>query len=370
MLSGLLRCRRCGRKLSVQYTGRQQDVVRYCCIRGFLDNGQPKCIAFGGTSVDEAISHQLLRVVRPAATESAVMAREEDARQRDEVLDALQRDLDAAQYAAQRAQKQYDRADPDNRLVADELERRWNTTLEQVRQLETRIDQHLHTNQTTTVPSREEFLELASELENVWNSPTADVRLKKRIVRTLIHEIVTDVDVAAGEVILVIHWKGGVHTELRLPRRRRGHSTGHTSKEIVEATRILAHICSDDMIAATLNRNRLATGRGNRWTRELVTSLRSKNQIPCYSSENSTEWLTLTKAAQFLGISPITLRLAVERGEIVAEHPLQDGPWIFSRTALKSEAAKKLVSRVQRNLYPRKTTPPEEQHQLFNDIPR
>ena len=93
----------------------------------------------------------------------------------------------------------------------------------------------------------EEFLELASELENVWNSPTADVRLKKRIVRTLIHEIVTDVDAAAGEVILVIHWKGGVHTELRLPRRRRGHSAGHTSKEIVEAVGILAHICSDDM---------------------------------------------------------------------------------------------------------------------------
>jgi len=197
ILSGLLRCRRCGRKLSVQYTGRHQDVVRYCCIRGFLDNGQPKCIAFGGTSVDEAISHQLLRVVRPAAVESAVMASEEEARQRDEVLEALRRDLEAAQYAAQRAQKQYDRADPENRLVADELERRWNATLEQVRQLQTRIDQHLRTNKTTTVPSREELLELASELENVWNSPTADVRLKKRIVRTLIHEIVTDVDAAA-----------------------------------------------------------------------------------------------------------------------------------------------------------------------------
>jgi len=370
ILSGLLRCRRCGRKLSVQYTGRHQDVVRYCCIRGFLDNGQPKCIAFGGTSVDEAISHQLLRVVRPAAVESAVMANEEEARQRDEVLEALRRDLEAAQYAAQRAQKQYDRADPENRLVADELERRWNATLEQVRQLQTRIDQHLRTNKTTTVPSREELLELASELENVWNSPTADVRLKKRIVRTLIHEIVTDVDAAAGEVILVIHWKGGVHTELRLPRRRRGHSAGHTSKEIVEAVRILAHICSDDMIAGILNRNRLATGRGNRWTRDLVTSLRSKSQIPCYKSENSNEWLTLTKAAQFLGISPITLRMAVERSEIAADHPLQDGPWIFCRTILESEAAKTLLSRVHRNLYPRKTTPPEEQHQLFNDIPR
>jgi DNA invertase Pin-like site-specific DNA recombinase len=371
LLSGLLRCRCCGRRLSVQYTGRQQDVVRYCCIRGYLDNGQPKCIAFGGRSVDEAISRQLLRVVGPAAVESAIMASEEAKQQRDEVLEALQRDLQAAQYAAQRAQKQYDHADPENRLVADELERRWNATLEQVRELETRIGHHLHTNQTTAVPSREEFLELASELENVWNSPTADVRLKKRIVRTLIHEIIIDVDAAAGELILVIHWKGGVHTELRLPRRRRGHSAGHTSKEIVEAVRILAHTCSDDMIAGILTRNRLATGRGNRWTRELVTSLRSKSQIPCYRPENSDEWLTLTKAAQFLGISSITLRLAVERGEIIAEHPLPDGPWIFARPDLGSEAAKKLVSRVQqRSLHPRKSILFEDEHPLFNNIPR
>jgi DNA invertase Pin-like site-specific DNA recombinase len=369
LLSGLLRCRRCGRRLSVQYTGRQQDVVRYCCIRGYLDNGQPKCIALGGTGVDQAVSRQLLSAVGPAAVESARMASEEEARQRDEVLDALRRDLQAAQYAAQRAQKQYDRTDPENRLVADELERRWNATLEQARELETRIDQHQHTN-PPTVPSGEEFLELAHELETVWNSPTADTRLKKRIVRALIHEIVTDVDAVAGELILVIHWKGGVHTELRLPRRRRGHSAGHTAKDIVEAVRILAHVCSDDMIAGILNRSRLTTGRGNRWTRELVTSLRSKTEIPCYKPKNSNQWLTLTKGAQFLGISPITLRMAVERGEITADHPVPDGPWIFSRTVLESEAATNLVRRVHRSLHPRKATPAGEQHQLFNHIPR
>ena len=80
--------------------------------------------------------------------------------------------------------------------------------------------------------------------------------------------------------------------------------------------------------------------------------------------------MNLTTAAQFLGISSITLRRAVERSEIVAEHPLADGPWIFSRTTLESAAAKTLISRVQRNLRARKTSLAEEQHQLFNDIPR
>ena len=262
--------------------------------------------------------------------------------------------------------------DPENRLVADELERRWNAALQRVRELETRIDQHIHAQSKTTVPRREEFLELASELESVWDSPSADVRLKKRIIRTLIHEIVTDVDAEAGEVILIIHWKGGVHTELRLPRRRRGQNSCHTPKEVVDAVRTLAHTCADDMIASVLNRNHVLTGRGNRWTQQLVTSLRSGHQISCYKpeSEESKNWLNLTQAAQFLGISSTTIRLAVERGEIEAEHPLPDGPWIFSRTVLQSDAAGNLVRRVQRSLRPRKTNSAKEQHPLFNDIAR
>ncbi len=372
LLSGVLRCKRCGRKLTVQYTGRRGDIVRYCCLRGMLDTGQPKCITFGGTTVDVAIREQLLRVVQPAAVESAIKASEDESNQRDTVLEALRRDLEAARYAAQRAQKQYDLTDPENRLVAHELERRWNTALDQVAELETRIDQHIHSQSGITAPCRDEFLKLASQLESVWDSSIADIRLKKRIVRTLIHEIVADVNAEAGEVILVIHWKGGVHTELRLRRRRRGQNSCHTSKEIVKTVSILTHTCSDDVIAGFLNRNGLLTGRGNRWTQELVTSLRSKHQIPCYKagSQDSHHWMNLTQAAEFLGISPITLRRAVERSEIVAEHPLSDGPWIFSRTTLESAAAKTLVSRVERNLRPRKTYPADVQHQLFNDIAR
>ena len=77
LLAGRLRCRRCGRKLTVQYTGAQHRVLRYCCIRGRLDNGEPSCIAFGGIPVDEAISREILRVVEPAAIEAAVLAKEE-----------------------------------------------------------------------------------------------------------------------------------------------------------------------------------------------------------------------------------------------------------------------------------------------------
>ena len=372
LLCGLLRCRRCGRKLTVQYTGEYHNVVRYCCNRGSLDNGQPKCIAFGGTTVDEAIGQQLLRVVQPAAVESAIMASEEEVRKRDEVLEALRRDLEAARYAAQRAQKQYDHADPENRLVANELERRWNVALQRVRELETRIDQHSEGQMDMMAPRQEEFLKLASELETVWKNPSSDIRLKKRIVRTLIHEVVADVDAVAGEVNLVIHWKGGVHTQLCLPRRHRGQHSCQTPKEVVDAIRTLAHTCTDEVIAGALNRNHLLTAQGNRWTRELVASLRSTHQIPRYKpiDEKSRDWMNLTKAAEFLGISSTALRHAAQRSEIQAEHPLREGPWLFSRATLESEAAKQLVNRIQKGPYSHKTDSAADEPLLFNVIAR
>ncbi len=351
LMSGLLRCRRCGRKLTIRYTGNGHDVLRYGCYRGWLDNGQARCIAFGGIPVDEAIAKQILRVVQPGAVEAAVLAGEEETRRQDEVLDALRRDLEAARYAAQRAQRQYDAADPENRLVADELERRWDQGLQRVKEMELRIDQHVHIQgQDVITPraSREDFEALAADLELVWNDAEADVRLKKRIVRTLIHEVVVDVNAEAGEVILIIHWKGGIHTELRLPRRRRGENSCHTSKDTVAAVRALAQICPDEMIAGALNRNGLLTGRGNRWTRERVTALRSHHEIPAYSSDrrHSEGWMSMTEAAAFLSVSSRTLRLAVERGELEAEHPLADGPWIFKRRTLQAAAAMKMLERI------------------------
>jgi len=348
LLAGLLRCRRCGRKLTVLYTGNHHDVLRYVCRRGSLDSGQPRCIAFGGMSVDETIANEVLRVVQPAAVEAAVLASEEETRKQDDVLDAWRRDLEAARYAAQRAQKQYDAADPQNRLVADELERRWNQALQRVQEIELRIEQHVHGQAKTTTPTRKEFDDLAAKLETVWNCPDTDIRLKKRIVRALIHEVVVDVNPPAGEVILVIHWKGGVHTELRLPRRRRGQNSAQTSKEIIDTVRVLTRICSDEVIAGVLNRNGLLTGRGNRWTQERVTSLRSHHTIPCFDADKceAEGWMNLTEAAKTLGVSPRTLRLAVERGEIEAKHPLDDGPWIFNRRAIETEAAAQFLARV------------------------
>ena len=204
----------------MRYTGRDHDVLRYACHRGGLDNGEPRCIAFGGLRVDDAIGAEVLRVVEPCALEAAILASRDEVRRRDEVLEALQRDLEAARYAANRARKQYDASDPENRLVAAELEQRWNRALEFVQALDERIERHRDQAPQKAPAQPEDFEALAEDLEALWQDPGADVGLRKRIVRTLIREVVADVE--AGEIVLVVHWVGGVHTELHRPRQPLG----------------------------------------------------------------------------------------------------------------------------------------------------
>src|SRR5256714_2143230 len=126
LLAGLLRCRRCGRKLTLRYSGAKHHIPRYSCTRGWMDNGEPRCIAFGGLRVDDAMEGALLTVVGPGAIEAAVAAEKEASQQQDQVREALRRDLEAAGYAADPAFQQYDAADPANRIVAGELEARWD----------------------------------------------------------------------------------------------------------------------------------------------------------------------------------------------------------------------------------------------------
>src|SRR5215475_8681166 len=171
----------------------KHNIPRYSCHRGRLDNGDPRCIAFGGLRVDDAIEAAVLKVVEPGAIEAAVVAEAEVSRQRDQVCEALERDLEAARFAADRAFRQYDATDPANRLVAGELETRWNKALEHVAEVEGKIAAH---DAATPAPASDpvSFLALAADLKSVWTAPSTDARLKKRIVRTVIHEVIADID--------------------------------------------------------------------------------------------------------------------------------------------------------------------------------
>ena len=164
---------------------------------------------------------------------------------------------------------------------------------------------------------------------------------------------------------MLVHWVGGVHSEIRLPKRRRGQRNS-TSADVIAAVRQLVLIAKDDLIAGILNRNGLTTGHGNRWTRERVTALRSHHRIAVYkpADDGLEPWLNLSGAAKLLQVTPKTLRLAAEAGEIEAIHPLPEGPWIFSRAALSASSARAITRRVRQNpKYP--TGSHSDQQNLF-----
>jgi DNA invertase Pin-like site-specific DNA recombinase len=346
LLSGLIRCGRCGRKLTVHYTGRDHDMARYACLRGWLDQCQPRCISFGGVPVDAAVRGAVLRAVQPAAVEAARAAETRAGQTRDEATAARERELEAARYAAARASRQYNAADPENRLVAAELERRWEQALTRVRELEQRLASRQAEQSRVPVIDAADLAALGTDLEAVWDDPNCDVRLKKRVVQALIREVVADVAESGRETRLVIHWVGGAHTELRVPRRGRGQCSP-TAANAIAAVRVLARVLSDDNLAAVLNRHGLRTGRGNRWTAMRVTSLRNHRKIACYRPEVKAleGWLTLTEGAELLGVAPGTLRLAAERNEVPGEHPLPEGPWVFRRADLQTDAARAVAER-------------------------
>lgn len=333
LVAGLLRCRRCGQRLLVSYGGpAARRVARYTCVRDSTDRGGDPCVSFSSVDVDDHVGRAVLAVTRPAAIEASRRAAASYDREKEDVIAALSLERQAAHYAAERAFRQYDAVDPENRLVADELERRWNEALERTRELDERLER-ARSSPVGPRPDLDDFLALGETFSRVWNNPGTDARLKKRLIRAVIEEIVVDVDQQASQIVLLVHWKGGVHSELRVGKLRRGHHRASTPPDVVEAVRSLALVCADEEIAAWLNRAEIRTGRGNRWTRALVTALRSSRDIAAYSDERCRRegWITLERAAAIVGVASLTLRRAIVRGAIRGQQPVPRGPWLLRR---------------------------------------
>jgi hypothetical protein len=166
-------------------------------------------------------------------------------------LVALNRDLEAARYAADRAFRQIRAVEPRDRLVAGEREARWNKALARMAEVESKITAH-EAAKVVTVAEPASPATLAADLKTVWSAPSTDARLKKRIVRTVIHEVIADIDPEAAEIFLIILWSGGVHNEIRLPRQRRGQRNG-ASADVITAVQQLVLVANDGLIAGGLS---------------------------------------------------------------------------------------------------------------------
>ena len=181
LVSGLLRCRRCGRMMQVFYPG---TLVRYVCNAGRSRYGEGTCISFGGLRVDAAVSKQVLEAVSGNAIQAALDAADQMQQKQRDLHTAVELELEQARYEARLAARRYESVDPDQRLVAAELEARWNTALQKVKELESKLHAFDRESQSVPVPNKQTLLSLAQDLPAIWNSPSTDMRLKQRIVRS------------------------------------------------------------------------------------------------------------------------------------------------------------------------------------------
>jgi DNA invertase Pin-like site-specific DNA recombinase len=345
LLSGLMRCGRCGRRMGVNYGGVGGAVWRYVCRRANLGSGLAHCISFGGLKVDHSIGIELLRALQPSAVEAARLAAAQQDRDRLDCIQAAELEWKAAQYSAQLAARRYEEVDPHNRLVALELEHRWEEALLRASTLERKLAGLRTSSRVDEEPTLEQLLSLAQDLSAVWHHPEADHCTKQRLASLLIREIVCNVDVDRSEVVLVLHWQGGRHSELRVPKNRTGNNRHSTDLDSAGVMATMAGAETEAQIANTLNKLKLRTGHGKAWTESLVRSYLHNHGLPTYRLKQTPPGHILpTEAARRLGISVESVRKLISKGVLAATQVVPCAPYHILPAALEMESLKQAVA--------------------------
>jgi len=341
-------------------------VLRYQCRGAHMNQGEPRCITFSGLGVERAVAGEVLRAISGNAVEAAVEAAEKMRQQVGEQRRALELELEQARYEARLAERRHEAVDPERRLVAAELEARWDGALQKVRAMEARLHDFDDGGKMAAIPDKEILLSLAQDLPAVWNAPGTDAGLKQRIVRILVEELVVDVDEAKQDIVVLIHWAGGRHSELRVSKRGTGQHGQSTGVEAIEVIRRMTGRFGDGEIAATLNRLRLRTGAGNSWNAQRVYGVRRQQELPSAASDLQNQTLTLQQAVERSGVSELSIRRLIEQKVLPATQVVPCAPWEISAEALNAPAVQQAIERARQRKRP-PTPLDEESDPLFSE---
>lgn len=344
LLQGLVRCGVCGRSMNVSYEGRRPGrkgcTMYYSCSGPPKDTGKRICQVAFARNIEEEVCKIFLSVIEPAGIEALVLAQEKLQADEDEVARLLRLEVEKAEYEAQRAQRQYDAVDPENRVVARELERRWNAKLVELEEAKARI----HATRAARRPLSEDELqkaeELAVDLPELWQAPTTDNRDRKRLLRCLIEEVQVRTEEDRYEI--QVQWKGGALTNLVVRRQARGEHP-RTSEETVELIRRLAVEFDDGQIALILNKQGRRSALDRRFTKEAVRCIRRKNDIPRPETPPPRDPregpFTAEEAAAELQVSMSTVHRWLQDGVLAGRQITPGAPW---RIPLTEEVRRRL----------------------------
>jgi hypothetical protein len=347
LLAGLLRCGRCGRKLHVRYWGKSGTSARYLCSGDFAVNGGRYCVGFGGATVDRRFSDEIVRVLSPLGIRASLEALDQLGSRQDDRRQALQRQLEQLQYDAARAFEQYNEVDPRNRLVASELERRWNAKLETLEHARTSAAEIDSRRRPVSAEERIALIAFGEHFSDAWNHSACPIELKKQIIRSVIEEVLVDED-PPGRLAFIVHWKGGCHTAFEMAKAN-AKTISKTADEDLDVIRKMAPRYGDDVIARVLNKLGRQTGKGKPWSQVGVKTARRNHGIEGHSrSVVDRDVLTLQGAARYTGTSDTTIKKLVDASLLPMRQVVPFAPWEIKRADLDSERVRAIIEHLKR----------------------
>ncbi len=337
LLQGLAVCGRCGRRMALRYSGPEANYPVYRCAVDHDQSGAPVCQEIRALPVDAEIERLLLEALEPDQIAMAIAALgqvEEEVRQLERQWSLKK---ERARYEAERARRQYDAVDPDNRLVARSLERQWEEKLREVEATEQAF-QRWRSQQSLDLSEadREALLAMGEDLPKVWHAPTTAAADRKQMLRFLVRDVILDQKRERGQVLIKIAWATGAFSEHRLTRKVQSYDQYAELENLERRVRQLnAEHKMDAEIAKFLNREGYISARGTPFRGDLVHLLRRRWAIPTVkingAQPNPPRWADGSYSVQgmavALGVTAQTVFKWLRRGRLKGRQLRKGMPW-------------------------------------------
>ena len=344
LLTGILVCGKCGRRMSVRYTGTGGIRPLYECVGRWEHGNKATCSSVPAETLDHAVSEKILSIMKPSELEISlkVMRSINDTNRLSEKQWLLA--IERAQYEADRAERQFMLADPENRLVVRSLESNWNQKLKELEKA--KQDHAIYASKKAWIPSEKEeqdILNLAQKIPEIWNAPTSTPKEKKRIILILIDDITVLAEKRYPDFSIGIRFRSGKCEQLSLKKNLPyGDSRKHTDNTISKI-RELAATMDDYEIADQLNQDGLTTPEGKVFTYAGVRWIRYKHGISGPYQRNRMG-ISVAEAATLLNISTGKVYYGISTGKIPARKQHQGWPWEILIDESNLEAIKALYT--------------------------
>jgi DNA invertase Pin-like site-specific DNA recombinase/predicted DNA-binding transcriptional regulator AlpA len=337
LLQGRIRCGRCGRMMQTSYSGTNGNSPRYLCARAKQLYGQEKsCQSIGGRRLEQRVLEEVFAVLEPAALAATAKALRDAEQTHATNLRAFTLSVERARFDVDRARRQYDAVEPENRLVARTLERSLETKLTAQRQTERDL---LAAKARRPVKLSEEELAWLSragaDVRAVFAAPSTTFRERKQLLRAILTEVVLTVDHDKRAAAVRVIWQGGSSTELTMAMNKTGGHARTTDEDTVSLIGRLAGSYDDSTIALILSRQKRLTGTGLSFTKTRVKSLRVARGIPAYqpadqpvsADEQDVLVVNVPQAERILGVGKVTIYRWLADGFLTGEQLTPGAPW-------------------------------------------